>query len=228
MPRSRFVMHLAVAVGVLVAFAGCTTDSGGEGAIDVTAGDDSCTVAETDLTAGRLTFHVTNEGSDVTEVYVYADGDEVQGEVENIGPGTSRNLTVDLVAGDYEVACKPGMKGDGIRTPITVTGAGGAQVGAANETVRVDAVDYEFQGIEGESFESGQVVEFQLHNEAPEEEHEFEVFDPEGEALGEVGPTKPGRTGTVKLLVDRPGRYRVVCGIDEHEEKGMVSSFTVH
>ncbi len=120
------------------------------------------------------------------------------------------------------------MKGDGIRTPITVTGEGGAEVGAANRTVLVDAVDYEFQGIAEQSFESGQVVEFQMHNAAASEEHEFEVFSPKGKVMGEVGPTKPGKTGRVVLELDQPGRYRVVCGIDDHEEKGMVSSFTVH
>ena len=77
----------------------------------------SVEVARTDLDAGTSTFAVKNDGDDVTEVYVYADGDEVKGEVENIGPGTSRDLDVDLTAGEYEVACKPGMKGDGIRTP---------------------------------------------------------------------------------------------------------------
>ncbi len=44
------------------------------------------------------------------------------GEVENIGPGLSRNLVVDLPKGTYEGACKPGMVGDGIRETLTVTG----------------------------------------------------------------------------------------------------------
>ena len=44
------------------------------------------------------------------------------GEVENIGPGLSRNLVVDLPKGTYEGACKPGMVGDGIRQTLTVTG----------------------------------------------------------------------------------------------------------
>jgi iron uptake system component EfeO len=218
-------LSVPLAVGVL-ALVACTTSSGD--GIAVTATDDSCEVATTELDAGRTTFSAKNEGSDVTEVYVYAPGDRVMGEVENIGPGTSRDLTVDLTAGTYEVACKPGMKGDGIRTEITVTGAGGAEVGAANKTVQVDAVDYEFEGIADKSFESGQVVEFLLYNAAPEEEHEFEVFDPKGNVLGEVGPTKPEKTGGVVLELHAPGRYRVVCGIDDHEEKGMVSSFTVH
>ena len=40
-------------------------------------------------------------------------------------------MDVDLAAGTYEVACKPGQTGDGIRQKITVTGAsGGGDVGA--------------------------------------------------------------------------------------------------
>ena len=37
------------------------------------------------------------------------------GEVENIAPGLSRDLHVELPAGTYETACKPGMIGKGIR-----------------------------------------------------------------------------------------------------------------
>ncbi len=47
-----------------------------------------------------MTFEVTNKGSKVTEVYVYGEqGGEftkVISEVENIGPGTSRDMSVDL------------------------------------------------------------------------------------------------------------------------------------
>ena len=90
--------------------------------IAVTATDDACDVATGDLEAGVHQFTVTNTGSTVTEFYVYADGDRVMGEVENIAPGVARELRVELPAGDYEVTCKPGMVGDGIRSALTVTG----------------------------------------------------------------------------------------------------------
>ncbi len=90
--------------------------------IAVAATDDACDVASSDLQAGVHQFTVTNTGSKVTEFYVYADGDRVMGEVENIAPGVARELRVELPAGDYETACKPGMVGDGIRTALTVTG----------------------------------------------------------------------------------------------------------
>jgi iron uptake system component EfeO len=122
-------MALAVALASLTAGCGGGGDASGAGAsgsgeaIAVDAGETTCGVAATRLPAGRHTFAVSNSASQVTEVYVYAPGDRVVGEVENIGPGTKRDLTVDLPAGDYEIACKPGMAGDGHRTALTVTHA---------------------------------------------------------------------------------------------------------
>lgn len=96
--------------------------------VRVTATDDSCELERTDLQTGPTTFMVTNDGSSVTEVYIYGQDQgeytRVIGEVENIGPGTSRDLRVDLMSGSYEVACKPGQTGDGVRTQITVTVGG--------------------------------------------------------------------------------------------------------
>jgi iron uptake system component EfeO len=121
----RSVTGLA-ALAVVAGGSACTSteDTGGSdaGAIEVSAGDDNCELSATDLDAGLHTFEVTNDGSQVTEFYVYAEGDRIMQEVENIGPGLTREMRVELPAGQYEGACKPGMVGDGIRTPITVTG----------------------------------------------------------------------------------------------------------
>nr|BFE29324.1 iron uptake system protein EfeO [Actinomadura rugatobispora] len=104
--------------------AACGGDAGG-GNPDTTkivASDSECEVTRKDFPAGVNEFHVTNTGSRVTEVYVYAPGDKIVTERENIGPGTSVTLTVQLAAGTYQIACKPGMVGAGIRQDITVTG----------------------------------------------------------------------------------------------------------
>ncbi len=72
-----------------------------------------------------MTFEVTNKGTKVTEFYLYAEGDRILGEVENIGPGLTRRLIVEVTeAGRLQTACKPGMKGDGIRGEFTVSGDG--------------------------------------------------------------------------------------------------------
>ena len=74
-------------------------------------------------TTGANTFVITNNGTKVTEFYVYGEGERVMGEVENISPGLQRKLIVQLAEpGTYQTACKPGMVGDGIRGDFKVTG----------------------------------------------------------------------------------------------------------
>jgi iron uptake system component EfeO len=125
----RLALVPALALVVLTAACGGSEDGDGGGGsstaadtIPVAASDDSCDVEISELEAGTHEFEVTNGGSTTTEFYVYAEGDRVMAEVENIAPGLSRPLLVELPAGEYETACKPGMIGDGIRNPLTVTG----------------------------------------------------------------------------------------------------------
>lgn len=122
--RARASLALLAVAAALVA--GCSAKQPSRptnGAITVDAGEDSCALGVAELPAGRHTFEVTNTSAQVTEVYIYAAGDRIMGEVENIGPATHRPLTVDLPGGDYQVACKPGMVGAGIRSPLKVTGS---------------------------------------------------------------------------------------------------------
>lgn len=122
MTRRRPTLLLAALPLVLAACTGSTSDSDGD-AIAVSSSDDACEVSTTEAAAGTVVFSVTNDGTDVTEFYLYgSDGQTVIGEVEDISPGLSRNLTVDVDPGDYVTACKPGMTGDGIRGDFTVTG----------------------------------------------------------------------------------------------------------
>lgn len=72
--------------------------------------------------AGHVELAVENKGSKVTEVYVLFPDDRIVTERENIGPGTKAKVTAEVKAGSYEIVCKPGMKGDGIRQKVTVTG----------------------------------------------------------------------------------------------------------
>ncbi|MEU4560454.1 iron uptake system protein EfeO [Actinoplanes sp. NPDC023936] len=119
----------AASAATLLLLAGCgssTDDAGGaagDGPIAVAASDTACEVATSESAAGTVTFAIANKGNKVTEFYVYAPGDRVMGEVENIAPGLSRELHVELTAGTYETACKPGMVGKGIRNGFTVTGS---------------------------------------------------------------------------------------------------------
>jgi iron uptake system component EfeO len=130
----RRVSAYAVASGaLLVGLTACTQNSptaaaGGSTApanLSVVSTDDRCEVSADQAPAGTLTFSVANEGTTVTEFYVLAsDRLRIVGEVENIGPGLTRELVVKAPAGSYFTACKPGMKGDGIQAAFTVTGSG--------------------------------------------------------------------------------------------------------
>jgi iron uptake system component EfeO len=127
------VRKTLIAAGLLVAapaLAACTDNAtgddasggGGDRAFTVASTNDECKVSGAEAPSGALKFEVTNAGSQVTEFYLLAeDGLRIIGEVENIGPGVSRSLTVKAPAGKYFTACKPGMKGDGIRNAFTVT-----------------------------------------------------------------------------------------------------------
>jgi iron uptake system component EfeO len=96
---------------------------GGPAQITVNASDTECELSGTETNTGSSTFVITNNGSKVTEFYVYGEGERVMGEVENISPGLERKLVVQLgEPGKYQTACKPGMIGDGLRGDFTVTG----------------------------------------------------------------------------------------------------------
>ncbi|MFJ1746581.1 iron uptake system protein EfeO [Streptomyces sp. NPDC088116] len=112
-------------LAALTAVAGCAEKSdakAGDGTVQVTAKDDSCEVSTKEFPAGHVELAVENQGSKVTEVYVLFPDDRIVTERENIGPGTKAKVTAEVKAGSYEIACKPGMKGDGIRQKVTVTG----------------------------------------------------------------------------------------------------------
>ncbi|MFF3854183.1 iron uptake system protein EfeO [Micromonospora sp. NPDC002575] len=126
----RTTRFLALAAAGALATTGLAACGGEEkdatadgGPIAVKASDTACEVGRTELAAGQTVFEVTNSGAKVTEFYVYAAGDRVMGEVENIAPGLKRELRVELPAGTYETACKPGMSGKGIRGALKVSGA---------------------------------------------------------------------------------------------------------
>jgi iron uptake system component EfeO len=129
MRTSRILALVAVGTlsGALAACGGDKADDAGAaaagGPVTVKATDTSCEVAKNTVDAGTSVFTITNSGSKVTEFYVYAAGDRVMGEVENITPGLSRELHVELPAGTYETACKPGMIGKGLRAAFTVSGS---------------------------------------------------------------------------------------------------------
>ncbi|MER7400464.1 iron uptake system protein EfeO [Streptomyces sp. NPDC000151] len=143
----RSATAAAITVAAALTATACTAkselsgDAGKAGAVAVTASDNACEVSKKELPAGHVKLAVENKGSKVTEVYVYAPGDRIVTERENIGPGTRAAITAEVKAGSYEIACKPGMKGAGIRQKITVTGKGAA----AKRDPKLDAAVAEYR-----------------------------------------------------------------------------------
>ncbi len=127
---ARSALLAAACLAIVTATAtGCAqkSDGGSAGALQVTTSDSAYEVSKTEFPAARVTIRVENKGSKVTELYVLFPDDRIVAERENIGPGTKATITAEIKAGDYEFACEPGMKGDGIRAKVKATGSGGGK-----------------------------------------------------------------------------------------------------
>ena len=110
------------------------------------ATDAECKLSATNAPSGALSFAVTNGGSKVTEFYLYGeDGKRIVGEVENIGPGITRELVMKVKPGSYITACKPGMVGDGIRAPFAVSDSGEEQGPSGNDVELVEQANQNYQ-----------------------------------------------------------------------------------
>jgi high-affinity iron transporter len=120
------VAGAAAITGIGVVVTGTSAQEGlpGQRTYSVISSNKACALDRTSYPAGRIAFLITNTGDDISEVYVYArkgrDFTRIVDEVENIGPGSSATMAVDLEPGAYQVTCKPGMVGDGIARRITV------------------------------------------------------------------------------------------------------------
>jgi iron uptake system component EfeO len=187
--KHRVVLLTAVcAVGSL---SGCASQPSSSGAaVGITATDTSCEVGKTTFDSGPVTFTVTNKGNQTTEVYIYGeDGGaftKVITEVENIGPGLTRDLSATLGGGTYEIACKPGQTGDGIRQRITVTGAASSSAdGAYDREIEIEFTPMGVDGVDGLTATAGERIEFKLKNTSTTK-GELEIIDPTGKIVAQT------------------------------------------
>jgi iron uptake system component EfeO len=135
-PTGRRIAALALVISTVGIVAAACTDNSSEsasssgsaeqpGRISVDSTATECRLSANTAPSGNLVFAVKNSGDQVTEFYLLAkDGTSIIGEVENVGPGLSRDLVLRAEPGSYVAACKPGMTGDGIRSKFTVTDSG--------------------------------------------------------------------------------------------------------
>jgi iron uptake system component EfeO len=217
----------AAAVGAVLLLAGltgCADDkpaagsADGTGPITVKATDSECGLSRTDVTSGTSTFSVSNGGSKVTEFYVYAEGDRVMGEVENIGPGLKRDLIVELPTGKYQAVCKPGMVGDGIRGDLNVTGAAAAQVD--EDTALKQAADSYQRYVNSQAIALEQkTTEFVTAVKAgdvakakqlfPVSRTYWERIEPVAESFGDLDPKIDARVNDVEPGTEWTGYHRI-------------------
>jgi len=191
----------------MIALSACTSTApqgGGEGGpIQVTASDTTCDVSATEAPAGNVAFSIQNTGSKVTEFYVYGTGDRIVGEVENIGPGLSRQLLVEVPqGGQYTTACKPGMVGDGIRAPFNVTGN---VPGSTSQDAVLAAAVAGYQRYTNSQIEAGiaktqEFVDAVKRGDVPAAQALFPVsrtywerIEPVAESFGDIDPRVDGR-----------------------------------
>ncbi|MGD2060444.1 MAG: cupredoxin domain-containing protein [Acidimicrobiia bacterium] len=132
--------NLTLGLCLLTLFAtACSNDldSGSTTMIRATLSDSAIELDQSSVPSGTISISVTNEGSMVHEIEVFA-GDQTdlpvtQGvadtssldlvdEIEDIVPGTSVTLDLDLPAGEYVILCNlPGHYQMGMVTRLTVT-----------------------------------------------------------------------------------------------------------
>ena len=123
-------LTLALGAGC-VGITGCAANNSGsssDGPIEVKITDTSCEVASNEVPSGTVTFSITNSGTATNEFEILAE-DQLQiiSERENLTPGTTVELTVQLEPGSYYTASKTNMVGALVgTTALTVTDSGEA------------------------------------------------------------------------------------------------------
>ena len=200
MPARR-TAALALALGLAVT--GCGSDD--EGSTGTTGSSQAVAITSSDSTCELAKT-------------AFAAG-EIAFDVENTGK--------DVTEGEYEVACKPGQTGDGIRTEIEVSGEGGSTEAAYDREVEISARDYSYVGLTDFTGKVGEKVEFKLKNISGDHTHDFVVKGPDGKEVGEVEAVGPGDTGEAVLTLATAGTYTYECSIGDHASRGMKGTFTV-
>jgi len=211
-PRAtaRSLTLSAATLGATALLAGCSGGGGGasapaptDGSIAVAASDTACELSKAEAPAGKITFQVANRGSKVTEFYLYGTGDRIMGEVENVGPGLTRRLIVEVPdGGTYTTACKPGMVGDGLRAPFTVTGQANRSVDANARLAEATAsykryVNSQIEALVPKTQEFVDTVKAGKVEQAkalfPVARTYWERIEPVAESFGDIDPKVDGR-----------------------------------
>lgn len=205
MQKKILLAPVGAGIAAALLLSGCTdnttTAAATSGGLTVSESESECTLSAAEAPSGQVTFTVTNSGSKVNEFEVLAaDSLRIVGELENIGPGVTRDVTVQLEPGDYQTACVPGMIGAGTRAPFKVTDSGStATVSADRAQLQKTAVtqyiayikDQTAQLVTGtgdfvKAFEAGDTAKAkELY---PTVRAHYERIEPVAESFGDLDP----------------------------------------
>lgn len=126
-PVAVAVLVPVLAVGV---FALVNIGSSGSAARQVTVTSQACGPDFTQLDAGNQTFTVINKSGKAADVYFVQSTDGgVLGEVESLGPGTQRAVTVPVASGSYQWRCQ--LAGQNPTTSTALRTTGGTNVASS-------------------------------------------------------------------------------------------------
>ncbi|MEV5002572.1 iron uptake system protein EfeO [Nocardioides sp. LML1-1-1.1] len=243
----RKILASVAALAVVPALAACTEnassdDKKGDGrALSVTSSKDGCELSAVEAPAGRLTFDVTNTGSDVTEFYLLGeDGLRIVGEVENIGPNLTKKLTVNAPEGKYFTACKPGMVGEGIRAAFTVSHSDDEQKVSASDQELIDQAQDNYRSYIQD--QSGQLLvktqQFvQLYKDGKDDEartlypqarEHWERIETVAESFGDLDPKTDAREADVDFAAGEKwtGWHRIEKDLWPQDAKGYTALTT--
>jgi plastocyanin len=145
-------MRLLLLVLALVALAGCGSDDGDDsaapagGQLEITETEFALDPDRPTVTAaGETTIRVVNNGSLTHALEV--EGNDVEQETDEIAPGESADLTVDLPDGEYEIYCPiDDHKSKGMETTLLV---GSHSFGPGTDTGETDTGEDEDGGYGG-------------------------------------------------------------------------------
>ncbi|WP_304324303.1 iron uptake system protein EfeO [Corynebacterium frankenforstense] len=226
---NRRILSVGAAALVLpAALAGCVanddgassgTDAAGSGdPIAVEIDDTTCDVAVSEATSGQVKFTLNNKGPAKNEFEVLAEDKlRIVGELENLGPGTTRDFTVLLEPGTYYTACKKNMVGSLVDArEFTVTGD--AVELAADDKAAIDEGVKQYEAYIRD--QSGQLLEatknFAESYKAGDDEAAraqyaparmfYERIEPTAEAFGDIDPALDEREADYQEADDTADR----------------------
>lgn len=110
-PRS--IVMTAGSFAFVAATAACsvTVNTPPPNILQVTSSSNECSISANELTAGSITFEVSNPGIEASSFVVTAAGrDNPVGAVRDVAPGSRKEFALTLAAGSYAGRCQPGLE----------------------------------------------------------------------------------------------------------------------